>query len=159
MALQPFDLLCPRKWNSKNRFHCMKESHNHVYPAVIPLLLMWLMYWEGEDRRRRLCDFPAVRMECFALAVLALDSFFTPARIANLSSFNQSASSLVIFGFLSLTGPFLPSLIFLPPLCQLALFPPTFPLASFSRSPFPCKCHSHVRKMELNLADRHTPPQ
>lgn len=104
MALQPFDLLCPRKWNSKNRFHCMKESHNHVYPVVIPLLLMWLMYWEGEDRRRRLCDFPAVRMECLALAVLALDSFFTPARTANLSSFNQSASSLVIFGFLSLTG-------------------------------------------------------
>lgn len=151
MALQPFDLLCPHKWNSKNRFHCMKESHNHVSPSVIPLLLMWLMDCEGEDRWRRLCDFPAVKMKRFAWAALALDSFFTPARTANLSGFNQPASSLAIFGFLSLTGlAFHHSSFFL----HFASLLSSPKLASFSRWPFPCKCHSHVWKMELNLADR-----
>lgn len=49
-------------------------------------------------------DFPVVKMSCFVLAVLALESFFTPAHTANLSSFNEPASSLMIFCFLSLTG-------------------------------------------------------
>lgn len=55
---------------------------NHVYPSVIPLLLMWLMYVEEEDWWRRFCDFPVVKIECLALAALALDSFLTPAPTA-----------------------------------------------------------------------------
>lgn len=124
-ALQPFDLLFPYKWSSKNRFHFLKESHNRVYPSAILLLLMWLIFFKTEECWRTLCDFAAVKIKCFALAVLALDSFFTPACTANLSSFNQSASSTRIFCFLPLTG----------------LLPQILLPASFSRSPFPFKCH------------------
>lgn len=124
-ALQTFDPLFLSKWNSKNRFHSLKESHNHVYPSAILLLLMWWIFFKKEECWRTLCDFAAVKIKCLALAVLALDSFFTPVCTANLSSFNQSASSMRIFCSLSLTG-----------LLLQILLPASFPI-----SPFPFKCH------------------
>lgn len=130
----------------------MEESHNRIYPSIIPLLRM---HWCVVRRRRQGGLREALWHSCgFAPAVLALDSVLAPPHAANLSISNQPPASLLIFCFLSPTG-----------LLSLRFFPPTGSIAPsncsclplFSRPPFPWKCHSHVWKIELNLADHPHP--
>lgn len=103
----------------------MEESHNRIYPSIIPLLRM---HWCVVRRRRRQGGLrEALWHSCgFAPAVLALDSVLAPPHAANLSISNQPPASLLLFCFLSTTG--LLSLRFF---LQLAQYPPQIAPACF----------------------------